>query len=124
MESLIICTTLCRCYISIIHEHSFYITFKNERVLFDKLLGLNFCIFTSGKYIFSKKINHFLQEIEAKIYDTNIIDIEDAFMKESLKNHSFIIRPDRKIFGVSDNEVSLEQMCNDLMTKIFYIEKS
>ena len=103
---------------------NFYITFKNERVLFDKLLGLNFCIFTSGEYIFSKKINHFLQEIEAKIYDTNIIDIEDAFMKESFKNHSFIIRPDRKIFGVSDNEVSLEQMCNDLMTKIFYIEKS
>ena len=81
-------------------------------------------IFENGIIPFSKKINHFLQEIEAKIYDTNIIDIEDAFMKESLKNHSFIIRPDRKIFGVSDNEVSLEQMCNDLMTKIFYIEKS
>ena len=44
-------------------------------------------------------------------------------MRESFKNHSFIIRPDRKIFGVSDNEISLEQMCNELMTKIFYIEK-
>ena len=102
---------------------NFYITFKNEKVLFDKLLGLNFCIFSPGEYIFSKKIDCFLQDIKAKIYDTNIITIEDAFMRESFKNHSFIIRPDRKIFGVSDNEISLEQMCNELMTKIFYIEK-
>lgn len=102
---------------------NFYITFKNETVLFDKLLGLNFCIFSPGEYIFSKKIDCFLQDIKAKIYDTNIITIEDAFMRESFKNHSFIIRPDRKIFGVSDNEISLEQMCNELMTKIFYIEK-
>ena len=102
---------------------NFYITFKNEKVLFDKLLGLNFCIFSPLVSIHFKKIDCFLQDIKAKIYDTNTITIEDAFMKESFKNHSFIIRPDRKIFGVSDNEISLEQMCNELMTKIFYIEK-
>jgi hypothetical protein len=46
---------------------------------------------------------------------------EDTFMKESFKNHSFIIRPDRKIFGVSDSENSLEIICEDLMTKLFFI---
>ena len=40
---------------------NFYITFKNEKVLFDKLLGLNFCIFSPGEYIFSKKLIAFFK---------------------------------------------------------------
>ena len=103
---------------------NFYITIDNERILLDRLLGFNFCIFTSGEYKFSKKITHFLHRIEAKIYDTNTIYFEDSFMRESFKNHSFIIRPDRKIFGVSDGENSLEKICNELMIKISYIDQN
>ena len=100
---------------------NFYITINKERFLFDDLLGLDFCIFTDGKYDFSKKIIKFLEEINAKIYDTTNIAFENEFMKESFKNHSFIIRPDRKIFGVSDNDNSLEKICEDLMKKLFFI---
>ena len=100
---------------------NFIMTINKERVLFDDLLGLDFCIFTAGKYNFSKKIIRFLDEINAKIYDTTNIKCEDTFMKESFKNHSFIIRPDRKIFGVSDNDNSLEIICEDLMRKLFFI---
>ena len=102
---------------------NFYMMIDKKRVLFDNLLGLNFCIFTAGKYDFSKKIFKFLEEINAKIYDTNHIVCEDTFMKESFKNHSFIIRPDRKIFGVTDNYNSLEIICEDLMRKLFYINQ-
>jgi hypothetical protein len=47
---------------------------------------------------------------------------EDMFMKESFKNHSFIVRPDRMIFGVSDNDNSLEIICEDLMRKLLLIK--
>ena len=94
-----------------------------KRVLFDDLLGLNFCIFTAGKYDFSTKIIKFLEEINAKIYDTTNILCEDMFMNESFKNHSFIVRPDRKIFGVSDNDNTLEILCEDLMRKLFFINQ-
>ena len=100
---------------------NFIMTINKERVLFDDLLGLDFCIFTAGKYNFSKKIIRFLDEINAKVYDTINIKCEDTFMKESFKNHSFIIRPDRKIFGVSDNNNSLEIICEDLMRRLFFI---
>ena len=102
---------------------NFYMTIDKERVLFDDLLELDFCIFTAGKYNFSKKISRFLDEINAKIYDTTNIVCDDMFMNESFKNHSFIIRPDRKIFGVSDKDNSLEIICEDLMRKLFYINK-
>jgi hypothetical protein len=36
-----------------------YMMIDKERVLFDNLLGLNFCIFTAGKYDFSKKFLSF-----------------------------------------------------------------
>jgi hypothetical protein len=100
---------------------NFYMMIDKERVLFDNLLGLNFCIFTAGKYDFSKKILKFLEEIDAKIYDTTNMVCEDMLMKESFKNHSFIVRPDRMIFGVSDNDNSLEIICEDLMRKLFFI---
>ncbi len=102
---------------------NFYMTIDKKRVLFDDLLGLDFCIFTTSKYDFSKKIIKFLKEINAKIYDTTNIECEDIFMKESFKNHSFIVRPDRKIFGVSDNDNSLEIICKDLMEKLFFINQ-
>ena len=102
---------------------NFYMMIDKERVLFDNLLGLNFCIFTAGKYDFSKKIFKFLEEINAKIYDTTNMVCEDMFMKESFKNHSFIVRPDRMIFGVSDNDNSLEIICEDLMRKLFFINQ-
>jgi hypothetical protein len=102
---------------------NFYMMIDKERVLFDDLLGLNFCIFTTGKYDFSRKTIKFLEEINAKIYDTTNMVCEDMFMKESFKNHSFIVRPDRKIFGVSDNDNSLEIICEDLMRKLFFINQ-
>ncbi len=102
---------------------NFYMMINKERVLFDDLLGLNFCIFTAGKYDFSKKIFKFLDEINAKIYDTTNMVSEDMFMNESFKNHSFIVRPDRKIFGVSDDDNSLETICEDLMRKLFFINQ-
>ena len=95
-------------------------TINKKRVLFDNLLGLDFCIFIAGNFYFSKKIIRFLDEINAKIYDTTNIICEDTFMQESFKNYSFIIRPDRKIFGVSDNDNSLEIICEDLMRKLFF----
>ena len=49
--------------------------------------------------------------------------IKDIFINESFKNHSFIVRPDRKIFGVSDDDNSLETICEDLMRKLFFINQ-
>ena len=99
-----------------------FINIDNERVLFDSLLGLNFCVFLSGNHKFSKKINQFFQGIDAKIYNSNFITFEDTFMKESFENHSFIIRPDKEIFGVSDAMNSIDKISNELMRKISFID--
>ena len=43
---------------------------------------------------------------------------DEYFMKEAFKSHCFIIRPDKKIFGVSDQENSLQSISQSLKNKI------
>ena len=103
---------------------NFTIIMNNEKFLIDKLLKLNFSVFFNEDIgsLVSKDILQFYDEINANIYDSRTINFEDIFMKEAFKSHCFIIRPDKKIFGVSDQENSLQSISQTLKNKIYFIE--
>ena len=99
-----------------------FMSINGKKQLIDQILGLNFCIFVNedSKSNISEDMLQFYEEIDAKVFDTQAIEFEDIAMSEGLKNYSFIIRPDKKIFGVSDHENSLEKLTDHLKMKIFY----
>ena len=95
---------------------------NGKKQLIDQILGLNFGIFINedSKPNISDEMLKFYNEIDAKIFNTQSIEFEDVVMSESFKNFTFIIRPDKNIFGVTDHENSLEELTEFLKMKIFY----
>ena len=59
-----------------------------------------------------------LKELDCKFL-CNIQEIDsDLNLTEVLKSGDIIVRPDMKIFGVSSEKLTIEQMCQDLLSQI------
>ena len=102
------------------HE-AFELRDKNNMLIdVDKNIGFNFAIISKDN-----NLDHLgdgtlrrLKEINCKFL-TNIQEIHlDSNLTEALTSGDIIVRPDMKIFGVSSEKLSIEQMCQDLLSQI------
>ncbi len=83
-------------------------------------IGFNFAIISKDN-IFDHLENDTvrrLEELDCKFL-CNIQEIHlDPNLTEALKSGDIIVRPDMKIFGVSNDKLTIEQMCQDLLNQI------
>ena len=93
---------------------------NNTLIDVDKNIGFNFAIISKDN-----NFDHLgdgtyrrLKELNCKFL-TNIQEIHlDPNLTEALTSGDIIVRPDMKIFGVTNDNLTIDQMCQDLLNQI------
>ena len=93
---------------------------NNTLIDMDKNIGFNFSIISKNNIF-----DHLEDDTVSKLKELgfkflcNIQEIDsDLNLTEVLTSGDIIVRPDMKIFGVSSEKLSIEQMCQDLLSQI------
>ena len=93
---------------------------NNTLIDMDKNIGFNFSIISKNNIF-----DHLEHDTVSKLKELgfkflcNIQEIDsDLNLTEVLTLGDIIVRPDMKIFGVSSDKLSIEQMCQDLLSQI------
>ncbi len=93
---------------------------NNNLIDADKNLGFNFAIISKDNvfdHLEDDTVRR-LEELNCK-FMSNIQEIHlDPNLSEVLASGDIIVRPDMKIFGVSNNKLTIEQVCQDLLSQI------
>ena len=93
---------------------------NNTLIDMDKNIGFNFSIISKNNifdHLEDGTVSK-LKELDCKFL-CNIQEIDsDLNLTEVLTSGDIIVRPDMKIFGVSSEKLSIEQMCQDLLSQI------
>jgi len=93
---------------------------NNTLIDMDKNIGFNFSIISKNNifdHLEDDTVSK-LKELDCKFL-CNIQEIDsDLNLTEVLTSGDIIVRPDMKIFGVSSEKLSIEQMCQDLLSQI------
>ena len=93
---------------------------NNTLIDVDKNIGFNFAIISKDNILDNLEDGTVkrLKELDCKFL-SNIQEIHlDPNLTEVLKSGSILVRPDMKIFGVSNDKLTIEQMCQDLLNQI------
>ena len=94
---------------------------NNTLIDVDKNIGFNFAIISKDNNFDHLEAGTLrrLKELDCKFL-TNIQEIHlDPNLTEALASGDIIVRPDMKIFGVSSDNLTIDQICQDLLNQIF-----
>lgn len=89
---------------------------------FDHLLGKSFCIVSRKKIQLNTDQKDFYGRINTKflVIEENLIK-ENPWIKELMtKNNTYILRPDRHIFGSTSDKISFNDLTEDLKRRLKY----
>jgi hypothetical protein len=86
----------------------------------DYLLGNSFSLVSTNEIILSKEEENFLSSIDTKtlVLDKELVE-SNMWMSTMIEEGKiYLVRPDKYIFGSTNEEVSLSQLIEDLKTRI------
>ena len=98
------------------------VEYLNKKIVkrMDHILGDNFTLISKSKFSLSKDNQKFLDLLGCKtlILKKEYIE-ENSWLKSFMKEGTtYLVRPDRYIFGSTTSDVSLEELINDLKIRI------